>query len=495
MLCHLTRPQSLTCLLVTLLGILLMLGTIGCSSNSITPFQPPAGEDLSTFSWTQAFDSLHAKISREYAFTDWKNIDWARMNSQFRPAIVQAQANNDPEAYYTALRGYVNSIPDGHVSMTPDYPVVLTQNIGGGFGLTLAELDNGQVVVTWIKDGGPASNAGIRVGAVILQWDGKAVSEAITQISIVFGPVAATTARQRYEQVRFLVRAPIGTDKIVTFRNPNAANSTAATLRAIDDNQESLTRTAMEGRKPQPGVPASVVQQQILPGNIGYISVMAEIDLPSSYLGDHTPTLTQFQKAINDFIDQQVKGIIVDIRGNTGGSDQMAARFLGSFYENETLYEYQMWYNALTGMFELRLRDETSQQFVPNQALYIVPEVKTFNGPVVALVDNACVSSGEGIALGIKNLPKGKIVGFYGTNGSFGMTGGMALMPGEFLVKWPIGQSLDHNMVIQLDSQNGIGGVLPNVRVPMTLDNALRAASGQDVVLEYGLLTLAGMVP
>jgi carboxyl-terminal processing protease len=495
MLCHLTRPLSLPCLLATLLRILLILGTIGCSSNSITPFQPPAGEDFSTLSWTQAFDSLHAKISREYAFTNWKNIDWARMNSQFRPAFVHAQANNDPEAYYTALRGYVHSIPDGHVSMTPDYPVVLTKNIGGGFGLTLAELDNGQVVVTWVKDGGPASNAGIRVGAVILQWDGKAVSEAITQTSIVFGPVAATTARQRYEQVRFLVRAPIGTDKIVTFRNPNAASSTTETLRATDDNQESLTRTAMEGRKPQPGVPASVVQQQILPGNIGYISVMAEIDLSSSYLGDHTPTLTQFQKAINNFIDQQVKGIIVDIRGNTGGSDQMAARFLGSFYENETLYEYQMWYNALTGKLELRLRDETSQQFVPNQALYIVPEVKTFNGPVVALVDNACVSSGEGIALGIKNLPQGKVVGFYGTNGSFGMTGGVALMPGEFLVKWPIGQSLDHNMVIQLDSQNGIGGVLPNVRVPMTLDNALRAASGQDVVLEYGLLTLAGMVP
>jgi carboxyl-terminal processing protease len=474
-----------------------LLNLFSCSSSTdpITPFQPPESEDYSTLSWTQAFDSLHTKISREYAFTDWKTIDWHKMNSQFQPAIVQAQANNDREAYYTALRGYVHSIPDGHVSIRPDYTDVLNKNIGGGFGVTLAELDTGDVIVTWVKDGGPASNAGIKVGAVILQWDGKPVSEIIAQTSIIFGPIAPTTIRERYEQVRFLVRSPAGTDKIVTFRNLNAASSTTATLRAIGDNQESLARTAMECIMPPREEAVNIIKPKILSGNIGYVSILMELDLPLSYLGDHTPTLTQFRNAINFFIDNKVKGIIVDLRANMGGSDEMAADILGSFYDIKTFYEYQKWYNALTGKLEVCFNDETMQKFIPNQGLYIVPAPKTYRGPVIALVDNACVSSGEGIALGIKNRPNGKVVGFYGTNGSFGMTGGMALMPGEFFVKWPIGQSLDHNMVIQLDSQKGIGGVSPNVRVPMTLDNALRAASGQDVLLEYGLQALARMAP
>lgn len=106
---------------------------------------------------------------------------------------------------------------------------------------------------------------------------------------------------------------------------------------------------------------------------------------------------------------------------------------------------------------------------------------------MVALVNNGCISSGEGVAMGIKNLPNGRVVGFGGTNGSFGMSGDAALMPGGYMIDWPFGQSLDERKVVQIDIRDGRGGVRPDVRVPTTLSNALRAARGKDVVLEYGL--------
>ena len=95
--------------------------------------------------------------------------------------------------------------------------------------------------------------------------------------------------------------------------------------------------------------------------------------------------------------------------------------------------------------------------------------------------------------MGIKNLPNGKVVGFNGTNGSFGMSGDTVQMPGGYVIDWPFGQSLDKDKVVQIDSKDGKGGVLPNKSIPMTLDNALKVASGQDVVLEYGLRVLSQM--
>ena len=97
-------------------------------------YQIPAPEDFSGLPWSEAFEKLHGKFSREYAFTDWKQINWPALYAKFKPQIDRAQASKDFTAYYLALKEYVHSIPDGHVRITAirdiDY-----KYIGGGFGV------------------------------------------------------------------------------------------------------------------------------------------------------------------------------------------------------------------------------------------------------------------------------------------------------------------------------------------------------------------------
>jgi len=456
-------------------------------------YKLPEAEDFNSLTWTQAFDKLHAKLLREYAFTEWKGIDWYALYAQYQPRIASAEAAKDPKAYYLALREYVHSIPDGHVGIEGDDLGLEKAMVGGGFGLVITLLDDGRVVASWVKDGGPAAKAGLRPGAEILEWDSKPVMKALAETSILFGPVVATDARRQYEQLRFLVRAPVGTDRPVSFKNASADAKETATLRAVDDDMETLKLTDQRSKIALTGWPEKIVDQRLLPGNIGYLSVFAEMDLPDQIPGDHTPTLELFRKAIDGFIDTKVTGIIIDVRGNAGGYDQMTADFLASFYASRVLYEYTTWYNAITGKLEPGWLDEKTNQLLPEKGIYIEPAPRRYDGPVVALVNNGCVSSGEGVALGINNLPNGKVVGFYGTNGSFGMSGDKAAMPGGYVVHWPFGQSLDKNKVVQLDSRYGVGGVLPNKRVPMTLENALSAAGGHDVELDYALQVLSQM--
>ena len=86
--------------------------------------------------------------------------------------------------------------------------------------------------------------------------------------------------------------------------------------------------------------------------------------------------------------------------------------------------------------------------------------------------------------MGLSRLPNAKLVGFTGTNGSFGMVGDGVLMPLGQYVSWPFGQSLNKSKTVQIDSRNGVGGVAPDVRVPTTVQTVSRSLRGNDVLLK-----------
>ena len=115
------------------------------------------------------------------------------------------------------------------------------------------------------------------------------------------------------------------------------------------------------------------------------------------------------------------------------------------------------------------------------------PQSPRYPGPVAVLVNPGTVSSGEGLAMGIRRSPRARVVGFFGTNGSFVMVGGQIRMPGGILIGYPFGRSVDRDCRIQLDSREGVGGVAPDVRVPRTLENVLAFAAGTDVELLHAL--------
>lgn len=465
-----------------------------CGAPVATSYKQPEGVDLTKLSWTDAFEKLNDKMSREYAFTQWKGIDWEEMYSRYSPRVAKAQESNDKAAYYLALREYINELRDGHASVKPDDPEVYAALAGGGFGIIVTVLDNAKVAVTWLKDGGPAAAAGISLGAEVVRWDGKPVRAALAATSTALAPPQPTDPREVFERARFLVRSPVGAEKQVAFRNPGESASTTVTLKAVDDGMETLAMTDSRSVLSRGEVPGAMVEQKMLTGDVGYVRIVAEVDMPQGMPGDHTPTLELFRKAIDDLVAAKATGIVVDVRGNSGGSDTMVSDFMSSFYKKKTFYEYQNYIVPSTGQFQIWIvDDETGQYSDPGQGLWITPAQDRFAGPIVCLIDNACISSGEGVAMGIRNLPNGETVGFYGTNGSFGMAGDGAEMPGGYSVSFPFGQSLDKDKVVQLDSKDGKGGVLPSKKVPLALDNVIKAYSGQDVVLDYGLSVLKTM--
>ncbi len=483
------RSRGIARPVVSLFLLLTLSGTLAsCGSPKSLSYQMPDAADLSQMTWTAAFQQLNEKISREYAFTDWKGVDWKALYDSCLPRIQQAQAANDFRAYYLALREYVFSIPDGHVMIRGDDRGILAQEVGGGFGVVAMQLDDSRIVAARVTGGSPAALAGMQAGAELLQWNGKPVGKALAETSVLFAHnPPATQEGINYEKLRFLTRAPVGASSTVTFRNRDEAAAQSVTLTAVDDGMETLSFSnpfydfSIE--------PQSVVEMRMLPGNVGYIYILAELDL----IGE-TPTAELFRNTVQSCIDSAASGIVIDVRKNIGGMDSMVAGFLSSFYKDRTLYEYQNCYNQKSGKMGIWMIDDDTGEFGhPGEGLYIEPGSSVYSGPVVVMVNPGCISSGEGVAMGIRNLPNGKVVAFWGTHGSFGIAGDIVLMPGEITIKFPFGQSLDKNKSIQLDSRNLVGGVSPNARVPMTLENALKWGAGEDVELGYALDVLGQM--
>jgi carboxyl-terminal processing protease len=464
----------------------------------------PEQADFSGLSWTGAFAELHTKMQREYAFGGWKHIDWPALYAEYAPQVARAQWTGDEVAYYLTLRRYTLELRDGHVGVQPYAEAAQAAvdeagaRVDGGFGLVPARLENGHVVAVWVQPGGPAERAGLKLGARLLRWRGRPIDAALARVSTVLSPTYPTDARLDRERLRFLVRARVGAQRTVSFRNRGASATRTARLTAVADDRVTLAKTDERSTLVTDGWPERVVTHEILAGNVGYVRVRFELDLPAELPGDHTPTLQEFQEAVHEFVQAGVSGVVVDVRRNSGGSDKMVAEMMASFYDERSFYEYADWYDTATDAWEIWDLDEwTGEPLAPDVGVWIEPGKERYDGPVVALVDNACVSSGEGVALCIRRLVNGRTVGFHGTNGSFGMVGDGALLPLGFHVGWPYGRSLDAEKVVQVDSRHDRsgwrGGVAPEVRVPATLSNLSRTLRGRDVVLEYGLRELARM--
>jgi len=438
-------------------------------------FGRPETPDFSKLSWPDAFEKLNDHLSRAYALGAWKRIDWNALHSVTAPKIADAARTRDRAAYYLAVREYLWSLNDTHVDLSGDDGGLRYNAIRGGYGIQFVRLDDGRTINHVLIEGGPAARQGMRWGATILRWNGMTIDDAAAATSVLWsGGPGATQEGKRLARLRFLTRAPVGTSATVVFQNPDETTIRTATLVAVDDKFQSWRLADLPNSSNQTH---ANIDWRLLPDGIGYVKIREEI-----------PTLRQLlparvmQEAAATFVRAGAKGVVIDVRGNSGGADKLVPRMMGFFVATRQFYEHTTLYDEATSRFE-------RQAF---GTLWTEPRTQNFTGPIAVVVDERCISSCEGFALIARRRAGGHVVGFYGTYGSFGMSGAQVLMPSGLTVEYPAGQSLDENGVVQLDGDWRLqGGVTPDIRVPLT-PGTVRAQfkDGHDVVLETAIRTL-----
>jgi len=415
-----------------------------------------AVKDYSSMSYAEAFEALFKKASVEYPFTKEKGINWDALYQQSKPNFEQANSGQD---FYAALRKFVNQIPDGHVNVTLDRDVFYA-NYGGGFGLVLQLLSDQSIVVSDVLPGLPAEQAGIERGAEIISWDGQPVIDTVKQVIPGFGPYSADHTRL-LAQVTFLTRVPPDTEVEIKYQNSGGAEKTAS-LQAQSE-YDSLFAAMPSFNQDMLELP---ITGYILDSGLGYIRI-------TTFSDDYSLMAKMWERYIKNMVDNEVSGLIIDVRSNGGGSMGLAMDFAGYFFDQEkTLYD-GYYYN------------ENSRQFeASGYPTKIKPAPLYYNGPLAVLVSPECVSACEGFAYAMQQDNRSLVVGNYPTAGAFGEVGlGQYTLPDGFSMQFPTGRSVTPDGQIVIEGS----GVVPNVTVPVTTDSVLGAV---DSVLEAAVKAL-----
>ncbi len=438
--------------------------------------------DFSSQSWSDAFLSAHNLLKERYAFSQWKSIDWDSLYNTYAPKIAYAQNKQDKAAYYRALREYLFEIPDAHVNIMPttgDFGAKYA-DIGGSYGFAVSQLDSGKVIVSYVANGSAAEKAGIQPGAEVRVWNGKESVDAIKATPHIWSATKPSTAEGiALQKTRFLTRAPIGTPATITIANNSGSQLWTVNLTAYDDKYDTLIKTttflgkqindvgvdrSWEDIKPQ--ISNDTITYHTLPGGYTYIAIYGE-----SYDG-YQP----FKSVMQSAIANKTPGVVLDLRYNGGGDDNIASCFAGWFVSKPVFYEYATKY------------DPGSRKFPITSEAWTHPQPNGYHGPVAVLVSPYTMSSGEGVPMVFANSGTGTIISWYGTNGAFGMNTVEAGMPLGQILFFPDGASLDKNGMVQLDSNATLqGGVAPLIRVPINEDTVARSMAGEDVQMTYAL--------
>lgn len=387
----------------------------------------------------QTFDRVWNIVNERHFDPTFGGVDWGKVGESYRPTAMSA--NSDVE-FHSVLNQMINELNQSHFSIyTKENEVEATRCNDGIIGIDLRLLD-GKAIITKVDANSSAEKAGIKMGFEITKIDGKTLPEMLLPIETNFAARKLTEAMKQTYRERLLTRALCGQPQTsVKLEILNKQNN----AKTFD-----LIRTQFKGKiaKVAEGMPPFklLFESKMLPNDIGYVSFNIWIPQQADKARD----------AIREL--KNAKGIIIDLRGNSGGQGNLVNNVGGTMFHNRTSF------------------GRTKTRF-SGYDFWVVPQNQIYDGKVVILTNSGTGSTSEIFAAGMKDTGRAKIIGE--------KTAG-AVLPAT-IEKLPTGANFMY-AVADYRSPSGIliegRGVEPDIEVYLTRSTLLE---GRDLQMEEAI--------
>ena len=445
------------------------------SRNPVVDLIEPEGialVDYSDQSYSDAFNSLVDLLTKEYAFTEYKEIDWEAKRTEFLPLFEAAATDEDARAYQRALRDFGWSIPDGHVSgafVSEDFQ----QAIAGGLGIAIRETDEGSVIVNFVGEGSPAETAGITRGTEIVAIDGVPIGDAIGN-AVAFSAPFSTEHFKRLQQMRYAVRFPIETEVELTWIDAEGEEVTETMTVIGEYDSFSFSSFARGTTGFEIPVEYKLLEADEYGDNdYGY----AKID---SFSDNSVLTIQLWERLIRTLKQYAVGGLIIDMRQNGGGSGFLADQMAAYFFQEPHVLGNSGFYDEDRGEFYF---DPEGQD-----RYYLPADDLRYDGEVAIIVGPFCLSACEFFSYDMTIDDRATVVGHYPTGGLGGSIKSIK-MPDDEYFTFTIGRAVDADGEIHIEGK----GVPPSVQVTITEENLL-ADEDEDVLLDAAIAHLDSLL-
>jgi hypothetical protein len=192
-------------------------------------------------------------------------------------------------------------------------------------------------------------------------------------------------------------------------------------------------------------------------GNIGYL-----------YYGSFANDISdaQMDKIISDM--SGTKGLIIDVRSNTGGNSANVDRLASRFIATRSLVKYDL-VKSGTG----------HDDFLDPEPHYLSSTAQFYGQPIIVLTNRTCFSACNDFALYMSGVPNAKLIG--------DQTGGGGGIPHNYVLA--NGWKLQYSATATLSplNKNIENGILPYMYVEISQNDEL---NGRDPILEKAFETL-----
>lgn len=256
----------------------------------------------------------------------------------------------DEQALQDALiKGYVEGLNDPYTVYYDEQETTSlyesTSGTFGGIGVGIMyNTTSGLITFTRIYKDAPGEKAGFREGDIVYKVNGEDITG------------------QDLDTVVSKIRGEIGTDvEITVLRGENMEEYTGTATRALIENE--------------------TVSHEMKEDKIGYISISNFEDV----------TLEQFEKAWDELDDQGMKGLVIDLRNNTGGNLSTVVDMVDMLLSEGKI---------------VSIKDKNG-----NGEIYTADKDCRLNVPLVVLTNGYSASASEIFAGAVQDHGIGKLVG------------------------------------------------------------------------------------
>jgi carboxyl-terminal processing protease len=373
----------------------------------------PGAHALSANDRAAIFDKVWKAIDKHYYDPAFNGVDWKAVRAKYEPQVAGLP---DDAAFYDLVKRMVEELHDAHTRFSTPQEWQNREKhrgVSAGFGVDSVE---GKTVITTVSPDSEAARKGIAPGMVVLTIDGESIEARLVEV----GAAHAHNSSDRADLLRAyrnLLAGPAGS--VLRLELQRADGSTWQTSVTRELQSFSLS-----------------VQEKSLPSGLAYIR----------FDEFQAATPREFKQALRSV--HEAAGLIIDLRGNGGGTLTSMLQIAGYFLPDRTRFAQDRTrsgkpFSALGGLFKVGLELYAGEK---GHQLY--------SGPVAILVRGRTASAAEIFSAGLQESGRAKVFGTQTCGCVLGIVknrkvrGGGVLEISEMLWLTPKGRKLEGEGVL-----------------------------------------------
>jgi carboxyl-terminal processing protease len=261
---------------------------------------PPAKE-LASSERARAFDFVWETIAERYHDPKLNGVDWKAVGQRYRPLALGAK---DDATFWETLDRMTGELRDSHTRVESPERVALRkrdESISLGFGFIPLE---GKLAVTNVSADSDAWWAGVRPGMTLVDIGGEPAMAAYERL-MAETRFDSTERSRHFRVLRRLLTGPEDSKVPFTFERSDGSRFQATVARRKFSSRASTTH-------------------RVLPSGFGYLR------LTQWTLGVGSRAVAGLDAL------RETPGLVIDLRGNPGGTVQTVDQLLGEFFDKRT---------------------------------------------------------------------------------------------------------------------------------------------------------------